>query len=112
MQSLINALGQENWQVSDALVQKVNELKAACLELDGTGTDAQDSIDQGTGKYMTRIRINGLAKELWNMAVARNNVDALLDAQKIKFLATCRELSYLTLQLHLRKPWDDKSISI
>lgn len=47
MQALIDALKQENWKVSDALVQKVNELKAACLELDGTGTDVQDSIDQG-----------------------------------------------------------------
>lgn len=57
-------------------------------------------------------RITGLAKELWNLAVARNNIDSSLEAQKIKFLAICRELSYLTLQLHLRKPWDDKSISI
>lgn len=47
MQTVIDALSGENWKTDDALVQKVGELKAACLELDGSGTDPQETIDQG-----------------------------------------------------------------
>lgn len=47
MQTLIDALNNENWQAEESLIRKVNELKSACLELGGLGTDGQESIDKG-----------------------------------------------------------------